>query len=163
MQTIDRQTPIKFERIILATDFSPTAEVAQAYAVGLALHDASTLELATVVDLSFTLPSMDVISEPALETLRRSSEEDMQHLADQISGVTVIRRVLEGYLPASLLVDEAIASNADLIVLGTTSKHGLKKLALGSIAEDVIRTAPCPVLTVGPHVQIGRASCRERV
>jgi len=38
-------------------------------------------------------------------------------------------------------------------VLGTTSKHGLKKLALGSTAEEVIRTAYCPVLTVGPHVQ----------
>jgi nucleotide-binding universal stress UspA family protein len=43
--------------------------------------------------------------------------------------------------------------NADLIVLGTTSKHGLMKLALGSTAEEVIRTAYCPVLTVGPHVR----------
>jgi nucleotide-binding universal stress UspA family protein len=153
MRTIDLQTQIKFERIILATDFSPAADVAQAYAVGLALHDSSTLELATVVDLSFTLPSMDVISGPALETLRRTSEEDMQRLAEHISGVTVIRKVMEGYQPASLIVDEAITSDADLIVLGTTSKHGLKKLALGSTAEEVIRAASCPVLTVGPHVR----------
>ena len=70
METIDLQTQIKFERIMLATDFSPAGEIAQAYAVGLALHDSSTLELATVIDLSLTLPSTEVISESALENLR---------------------------------------------------------------------------------------------
>lgn len=154
MKTIDLQTQVTFERIMLATDFSPAAKVAQAYAVGLALHDSSTLEVATVVDLSLTLPSMDVISESALEALRHSSEEGLRRLAERISGVRVTRKVIEGFLPASLLVDEAVNTNADLIVLGTTSKHGLKKFVLGSTAEEVIRTAPCPVLTVGPHVSL---------
>src|SRR5665213_1269470 len=147
MKTIDLQTQVTFERIMLATDFSPAAKIAQAYAVGLALHDSSTLEVATVVDLSLTLPSMDVISESALAALRHSSEEGLRRLAERISGVRVTRKVIEGFLPASLLVDEAVNTNADLIVLGTTSKHGLKKFALGFTAEEVIRTAPCPVLT----------------
>jgi nucleotide-binding universal stress UspA family protein len=152
MRTIDVHTPIKFGRILLATDFSPTAKIAQAYAVGLAMHDSSILELATVIDLSFTLPAMDVVAEPALEALRRTSEDEMRQLAEHISGVQILRKVMEGCQPAALIVDEAIGSNADLIVLGTAAKHGLKKLALGSTAEEVIRTAPCPVLTVGPHV-----------
>jgi nucleotide-binding universal stress UspA family protein len=42
-------------------------------------------------------------------------------------------------------------NDIDLIVLGTHGRHGLKKLVLGSIAEQVFRLAPCPVLTVGPH------------
>lgn len=146
-------TQVRFERIMLATDFSPAAEIAQAYAVGLALHDSSTLEIATVVDLSpLILPSTGVITESALEALRRSSEEDLRRLAEHISGVRVTRKVIEGFQPASLIVDEAVNSDADLIVLATTSKQGLKKLALGSTAEEVIRAAPCPILTVGPHV-----------
>lgn len=152
METIDLQTEITFERIMLATDFSPAAEIARAYAVGLALQESATLEVATVIDLSLTLPSMEVITESTLEALRRSSEEDLQRFSEHISGVRVTRKVIEGFQPASLIVDEAVNSNADLIVLGTTSKHGFKKLALGSTAEEVIRTAPCPILTVGPHV-----------
>jgi nucleotide-binding universal stress UspA family protein len=149
MRTIDLQTQIKFERILLATDFSPCAEIAQAYAVGLALHDSSTLELTTVVKL----PSLDALSECALDSFRRASEEDLRRMAEPVSGVKVTRKVIEGFQPAAVIVDEAVDFGADLIVLGTTSKHGLKKLALGSTAEEVIRTAYCPVLTVGPHVQ----------
>lgn len=148
MRTIDLQTQIKFERILLATDFSAGAEIAQAYAVGLALQDGSTLELATVV----TLPSLDPISECALDTVRHSSEEELIRLAKHIRGVIVTRKVIEGFQRAGAIVDEGINSRADLIVLGTASKRGLKKLALGSTAEEVVRTANCPVLTVGPHV-----------
>jgi nucleotide-binding universal stress UspA family protein len=148
MRTIDLQTQIRFERILFATDFSAGAEIAQAYAVGLALQDESTLELTTVV----TLPTLDPISECALDSVRRSAEGCLERLAQKISGVNVTRKVVEDFLPAGAIMLEAVASNADLIVVGTASKHGLKKLALGSTAEDVIRTAPCPVLTVGPHV-----------
>ena len=148
MRTIDLQTQIKFERILLATDFSAGAEMAQAYAVGLALQDGSTLQLTTVV----TLPSLDAISECALDSVRHSSEEDLHRLANDIPKVKVTRKVIEGFQPAASIVDEAAHSHADLIVLGTTSKQGLKKFALGSTAEHVIRTAPCPILTIGPRV-----------
>jgi nucleotide-binding universal stress UspA family protein len=152
MQTIDVHTQLRFERIMLATDFSPTASIAQAFAVGLALHDSSSLELTTVIDLSVALPCMDVLSELGLEALRRSGADELRRTAEDIVGVKVTRTLIEGFQPASLIVEEAIHSNCDLIVLGTASKHGLKKLVLGSTAEDVIRTAPCPILTVGPHV-----------
>ena len=148
MRTIDLQTQVKFERILLATDFSTGAETAQAYAVGLAVQDESTLELTTVV----TLPSLDAISECALDSVRHSGEEELLRLATRMPGVTTTRKVLEDFQPAAAIILEAVASNTDLIVLGTSSKHGLKKLALGSTSEEVIRTARCPVLTVGPHV-----------
>ena len=148
MRTIDLQTQIKFEQILLATDFSAGAEIAQAYAVGLALQDGATLQLTTVV----TLPSLDAISECALDSVRHRSEEDLHRLADHIPDVKVTRKVIEGFQRAGAIVDEGIRSRADLIVLGTASKRGLKKLALGSTAEEVVRTAGCPVLTVGPRV-----------
>lgn len=152
MTTIDVPAKLKFERIMLATDFSRSSAIAQTYAVGLALHDDSYLELTTVIDLSMAAAAMDVLSDAALQALRRSGDEELQRSADRISGVRVTRRVIEGFQPPSLIVDEAITSKADLIVLGTSSKRGLKKLVLGSTAEEIIRTAPCPILTVGPHV-----------
>ena len=61
MPAIDQRTEIAFERILLATDFSPTADIATAYAVGLARRFSSTLELTNVIDLSATAPSVDVL------------------------------------------------------------------------------------------------------
>ncbi len=149
MRTIDLQSEIKFERILVATDFSACAAVAQAYAVGLALKDGSALQLTTVAKL----PALDAISECALDSFRHASEEELRRLAAPIVGVKVTLKVIEGFKPAAEIVEEAIRFRADLMVMGTTSKHGLTKLALGSTAEEVIRTAFCPVLTVGPHVK----------
>ena len=51
--------------------------------------------------------------------------------------------------PAAIgVVNEAVERGADLIVMGTRGLSGLKRFALGSVAEKVVRTAPCPVLTV---------------
>jgi nucleotide-binding universal stress UspA family protein len=66
--------------------------------------------------------------------------------------VKITTNVIEGLLSSSLVLDEAQQFGADLIVLGASPKHGLKKLALGSTAEEIIRNASCPLLTVGPHV-----------
>ncbi|MBW4028956.1 MAG: universal stress protein [Acidobacteria bacterium] len=151
MHTMNLQTKTTFERIMLATDFSRASEAAQTYAVGLARHEASTLEVANVIDLSDTAATMDALSEAALEALRYYSDEHLKQALEHTSGVRVTRKVIEGFDPASLIVGEAACSNADLIVLGTTAKRAFKKLVLGSTAEAVIRTAPCPVLTVGPH------------
>jgi nucleotide-binding universal stress UspA family protein len=129
---IDQRTEIAFERILLATDFSPTADIATAYAVGLARRFSSTLELTNVIDLSATAPSVDVLIGPALDALRQTGEEHLQRVADGISGVKVTKKIIEGFLPASLILEAAVESTAELIVLGTSSKQGLKKLIQGS-------------------------------
>jgi nucleotide-binding universal stress UspA family protein len=152
MTIIEVKPKLKFKRIMLATDFSPIAEVAQVYAVGMALEDSANLRLTTVLDLSKVVPYMEVIPESALDDLRHSAENALRHAAGRIDGVGVTTMVLEGFQAAALIIDEALDSGIDLIVLGTSSKHGLKKLALGSTAEQVIRAAPCPILTIGPHV-----------
>jgi nucleotide-binding universal stress UspA family protein len=52
---------------------------------------------------------------------------------------------------ATMIVDEAVAGSADLIVVGTRGRRGFQRLLLGSVTETVLREAPCPVLTVPPH------------
>ena len=53
-----------------------------------------------------------------------------------------------------VLQDMIQENGIDLIVLGTHGRQGLRKLLLGSIAEEVFRMAPCPVLTVGPKTSV---------
>jgi nucleotide-binding universal stress UspA family protein len=53
---------------------------------------------------------------------------------------------------STTIVDEAVTSGADVIVMGTHGRRGFKRLLLGSVTETVLREAPCPVLTVPPHV-----------
>jgi nucleotide-binding universal stress UspA family protein len=152
MPVIDVRAEIALDKILLATDFSPAAEIAASYAIALARRFSSTLELTTVIDLSVVAPAGDVLVEPALDAIRRSGQEGLQQLAASIPGVKVNNRPIEGLLTAPLILEAANESKADLIVMGTTAKHGLEKFVLGSTAEEVIRQAACPVLTVGPHV-----------
>ena len=49
------------------------------------------------------------------------------------------------------IIDVAIDEKADMIVMGTTGRTGIKRLIMGSVAEEVCRKAPCPVLTVKSH------------
>ena len=51
-----------------------------------------------------------------------------------------------------MLLDFIDKRHIDLIVLGMHGRGGIKKLVLGSVAEEIVNCAPCPVLTVGPHV-----------
>lgn len=63
------------------------------------------------------------------------------------SGVTIDTQVVEGY-PSSALLNVAKGTTADLIVMGSHGRTGLKKLWLGSVAESVVREATIPVLIV---------------
>jgi len=143
---------ISFERIMLATDFSPAATVALEYAVGLSRRFSSTLEIVNVIDLSATTLAFDVVLQTTLQSMRYTDEEVLGDLARGIRGIKVRTKVMEGFQPSALLVGEATHSDSDLIVAGTSSKHGLDRITLGSIAEEIIRKAPCPVLTIGAHV-----------
>lgn len=115
---------ITFDRILLATDFSPTADIAATYAVGLARRFSSTLELTNVIDLSATIPSIDVLMDPALDAVRRSGGERLQRMVGGISGIKVKKTIVEGFLPAPLVLDAALESKSELIVMETSSKHG---------------------------------------
>jgi nucleotide-binding universal stress UspA family protein len=55
--------------------------------------------------------------------------------------------LLEGH-PADVIVETAAETGADLVVMGTMGRSGLTRLVMGSVAEEVLRRSPCPVLTV---------------
>jgi nucleotide-binding universal stress UspA family protein len=63
--------------------------------------------------------------------------------------------VAEAGDPQATIIDQAISKRADLIVMGTHGRRGFKRLLLGSVTENILREAPCPVLTVPAHTGAG--------
>lgn len=95
-----------------------------------------------------TFATEDIVNEwiaTLNQDARQIESEAIAKYAD--SSVTINTRVLEGY-PSSALLDVAKDTTADLIVMGSHGRTGLKRLWLGSVAESVVREARIPVLIV---------------
>ncbi len=139
------------KNILFATDFSPFSQAALPYLSSIAKRYGATLhvihilapEPATGVPLD-SFPELDAdrnAAQSAMNALLASRPfENIEHTA------TIERGELWDVL-APFIKEK----NIDLIVLGTHGRRGLKKLVLGSVAEQVFRLAPCPVLTIGPQ------------
>ena len=149
-----------FKRILCATDFSDTAEAAWDLACELArLHRAELLLAHVFVELP--LYSMAEVPGPAVAQVWEEQRAWVQRALDErvaAAGTTGldVRSVLKTGSPATANTDTAAEEGSDLIVIGTHGRTGLNRLVIGSVAERVVRSAPCPVLTVKP-----RTSARE--
>lgn len=140
---------VSLRNILLPTDFSPYSATALAYGAGLARRYDSTLYTVTVVPEEIT----DYVRPPDPFYLRHSAEKKMRELAGQqlLQGVKHRGFVKEGFI-AQTLLELIHRLEIDLLVLGTHGRGGMKKLVLGSVAEEMMSGSPCPVFTVGPRV-----------
>jgi nucleotide-binding universal stress UspA family protein len=156
MPIAEQATELALNRILVATDFGPAAEVATNYAAILARHFASALTLAHVIDLSLAAPSEAAMAGWPVEQMRQDSQERMDSVVHRLGmlGVNVRSREIESHNPAAAIVGLAELARVDLMVMGTNSRRGLSKLIVGSCAEGVIHHATCPVLTLGPKVKL---------
>ena len=133
-----------FARILVATDFSAPSEAALAYGRALADKFDATLHLIYVADNLFL--HAVVSDRRSLEDVATRRLQDRLTEADRSRGAVAI--VEQSNEPASEILRYAESANIDLIVMGTHGRTGLGRLVLGSVAEAVVRAAPCPVLTV---------------
>jgi nucleotide-binding universal stress UspA family protein len=141
-------------RILVATDFSTGSDLALDYATTLAHQFGAAVHLLHVVEDPFVAgawtPELYIAS---ISTVRASLiDEAAARLARlcpafERHGLTVTSEVMVGS-PAPAIRDVAEARRCDLVVMGTHGRSGMAHLLLGSVAEKVIRQAPCPVLTV---------------
>jgi len=146
------------EHILVATDFSPTATAALHHALGIASRCHSAVSLVHVIDAPFYGMTPDGIA-AAVECAERDAELMMKQLHREgvINGPAPGLTIAVGpvWQTISAAIDE---KRPELLVLGTHGRSGIPKLFLGSVAESAFREAPCPVLTVGPHVRSSKAS-----
>lgn len=134
-----------FTRILVPTDFSEPSDAALEYARTLACTFGAGLRVLHVLENEFLRP---VVADPhALETaaLRRLQERLTDDDRRTLHAIPVVERSDE---PADEVVSYGRTEDIDLIVMGTHGRRGMAHLLMGSVAEKVIRTAPCPVLTL---------------
>ena len=147
---------LDFDRILHPTDFSEQANHALRYACGLCAQYGAELHLLHVVPEPALLDAGGVLdgftsAQAWTDALAEHAEQKLLTMPDPVwaEGKTVIRSVSQGATFVEIVRyarDQAIA----LIVIGTHGRTGLSHMLLGSVAERVVRKAPCPVLTVRP-------------
>ena len=146
------------KRIVVPMDFSPAAEAALRYAARLAAAVGGTICLVHVVEnpveggawtgQAYTVP-VEAEQAGRVEDAEEQLRARLAELPAEFATGAWVRR---GHV-ASAIVAFAREMHADLIAMGTTGRGALGHLFLGSVAEHVLRRAPCPVLTVHADVE----------
>ena len=145
---------MQIRTILVPVDFSDNAAKALETAASLAERFKARVVLIHAHHIDVPMASHLVPGGPVLpvgfqEEIHQRATEAVEALAKQASewGIEVSGKAVVG--PASqAIVEEAQQLPADLIVMGTRGNTGVKHVLLGSVAERVVRAAPCPVLTV---------------
>jgi nucleotide-binding universal stress UspA family protein len=147
---------IHLKKILVATDFGEASDAALAYGRTLARTFGAALHVLHVAE--------DVIMRNAglggdnyialLPDVQRDLEQAARRQLDERlidndrPPIATTPMVLTSLAPARTIVEYARNAGIDLIVIGTQGRSGFNRLMMGSVAERVVRTAPCPVLTV---------------
>jgi nucleotide-binding universal stress UspA family protein len=144
------QSPFTIKRILVPIDFSDCSKKALQYALPLAKEHEAAITLLYVVPPAYGAGEYGGIDYAQLEaSMKAGGEKEMAKLAmdrilSQVSTATLVRVGS----PAREIVETARNLPADLIVISTHGRTGLKHVFLGSVAEHVVQRAPCPVFVV---------------
>jgi len=147
MQALQAINQISFKNILFLTDFSEASDTALAYATGVARHYNAQLYAGHSCDPI-------ILTETAGTNILQEVEDDSRARLETLTKQTGPRSIA---LFSRGSMADAVPTwinehGIDLIIMGTHGRRGLQHLLLGSTAEAIVRSATCPVLTVGPHV-----------
>ena len=137
--------------ILVATDFSEHADHALAYAAELAERLDARLHLVHAISVPVLgIPEMGIAyGSMIMESTVKESQDALAALADRYRARAPVANTHLEVGDARDVIDRiAEAIGADLIVIGTHGRRGVRRMLLGSVAEAVVRSAPCPVLTI---------------
>jgi nucleotide-binding universal stress UspA family protein len=136
---------MEIRHILAPTDFSDPSLQAIAYAFELAQTFRAKISLLHVIEL----PVYSLEMYPPLEELAEDARRVLARLLPEAEGAHVdVTHLVEIGLAYQKILETAAAEKVDLIVIATHGRTGLSHLVLGSVAERVVRLAPCPVLTM---------------
>lgn len=148
---------MKIKKILVPIDFSDYSKSALRYAVNFAkLFDAEII-LVYVVEPVIYPPdfSMGQIAIPTVTTeFDERAKEELNKLAkNEIPSQVKVSTVIKSGKPFIEIIDTAVETNVDLIIIATHGHSGVEQILFGSTAEKVVRKAPCPVLTLREPVK----------
>jgi nucleotide-binding universal stress UspA family protein len=152
MKTLEPVTALSLKNILLATDFSPGSETAVKYAQAIARRHTSrvhTIHVNSPDSYNLLDPDAFAITFNGQEANPKNSSDVLHGLLTGLPSQTPLHQG-----PVSEVISDVVKRNEiDLLVLASHGRHGIPRLVLGSIAEDVFRIVSCPVLMVGPDVK----------
>lgn len=146
-----------YQKILLPTDGSKFAEKAAEHAIWIASRSGAEIIVLNVIETSSLvgLPAEDLIVK-IKEMLKEEGRRSLERISEMISqseeeskteDVKITLKTEEGS-PADSILKTIENENIDLVVMGTSGKHGLDRFLLGSVTEKVVRSSECPVLAV---------------
>jgi nucleotide-binding universal stress UspA family protein len=143
---------IAVKRILFPTAFSPSEKLALAWAVEFARSFEAALVLLNVIEVH---KSYGAVKGGFMGRLRASAGKQLRDMAEAVpvqksKGVALLEKVTVFPRAWSGIVKFVRDQDIDVIVMSTHARKGVAKLFLGSVAENVIREARCPVITVRP-------------
>lgn len=145
---------LKIEKILFPTDFSSCADRALDYALVFARRYGAQLHMLHAVVLHEDDPRNPDQRFPDFTEIHQRLAEiagdrmDATIESRQTEGLQIVKAQERGVAAAPVILQYAADNDIDLIVMGTHGRRGLEHLLLGSVAEEVVRRAPCPVMTV---------------
>jgi nucleotide-binding universal stress UspA family protein len=142
------------KNVLFATDFSSASLQALPYATRIVRQFHSTLYAVHIVPPEDYTPGAASIDE-AVEVACRDARQKLKALSESDGLRHIGTETFVGHGDIWIGVSAFIDKNKiDLMVMGTHGRSGIKKFLLGSVAEEAMRASPCPVLTVGPEIQV---------
>lgn len=157
-----------YRRIFVPVDGSATSALGLEHAMGLAKDQKARVRVLNVLDEALIIPAADVYPVGdityLMDSLKASGQSALKQAAAvaQRHGVTAETAMVEsrGRLVSDVILADARKWRADVIVMGTHGRRGLRRLLLGSDAEGVLRGAPVPVLLVRGQAETRRAPAK---
>jgi len=149
---------LAISRILVPIDFSPHSEVALRYGTALASRVEASVDLLHVVEdpvatgawsSAIAIPNLSELREQLIDEAARRLE---RYRAPAAGARVPMRTAVRAGPPAHTITEYATTLGIDLIVMGRHGRSGLAHLVMGSVAERVLRHAPCPVLTLRSDV-----------
>lgn len=145
---------IVVKRILCPTDFSEQSSQATKYSLAFAKQFNAELHLLHILEVhagSTPLFGAGLAPLPRVQESKQQADVELARMldSDQCSGIRVVRKTTDG-VPFVEIISYARANDIDMIIMGTHGRSGVTHMMIGSVAERVVRKAPCPVLTVRP-------------
>src|SRR5579872_3833651 len=143
---------IAFKSILFPTDFSTPSERALPFAVRLARAYGATIHMLHVLPPQpMSCETPDALAR-TMETQLEYAQSEVRGLETGLAGISHDVNITRAPGVSEAIEESLRTTAADLIILGTHGRTGAEKFLLGSVAEEVFRRSPIPVLTVGPRV-----------
>lgn len=137
-----------YDEILFPTDGSDGANAAQEHAIEQALAHDATLHVLYVIEDMF--PTVEANAPDMLAELEREGERSLETARAQANAADVesIRGTVASGSPYRQILAYVDERDIDMIVMGTHGRRGIDRYLLGSVAEKIVRSADCPVVTV---------------